>query len=80
MRKAILLALAINSILILGTSCKKCVECTVTKSILGQETSKKIEEKCGKKKDINAWEEETKAKAGTNSLTQETTEVSCITK
>ena len=80
MKKLMLPLLAIGFLVTTTASCKKCVECTTVKSILGNETSRSVEEQCGKKKDVSSWEDKLKEKAGTNSLTQEKTEVTCITK
>lgn len=52
--KKVVLSLFVIASLATFTSCKKCVTCTVSGTIMGVPVSTTSEEKCGKRKEINA--------------------------
>lgn len=52
--KKIVLSLFVVASLATFTSCKKCVTCTVSGTVFGVPVTQTGEEKCGKKKDIDA--------------------------
>jgi hypothetical protein len=52
--KKIVLSLFVVASLATFTSCKKCVTCTVSGSIMGVPVNSTSAEECGKRKDINA--------------------------
>ncbi len=52
--KKLVLSLFVVASLATFTSCKKCVTCTVSGTLFGMPVNQTGEEKCGKKKDIDA--------------------------
>jgi hypothetical protein len=67
--KKVILSLFVVASLATLTSCKKCVTCTVSGSIMGVPVNSTSEEKCGKKKDIDAEVKKCKDKAAAAGLT-----------
>lgn len=67
--KKIVLSLFVVASLATFTSCKKCVTCTVSGTLLGVPITSTSEEKCGKKKDIDADVEKCKEDAAAVGLT-----------
>jgi hypothetical protein len=67
--KKIVLSLFVVASLATFTSCKKCVTCTVSGTVFGVPVTSTGEEKCGKKKDIDADVKKCEADAAAVGLT-----------
>lgn len=67
--KKVILSLLVVASLATFTSCKKCVTCTVSGTVMGVPVTSTSEEKCGKKKDIDADIKKCEADAAAVGLT-----------